>query len=133
MSRTGRPLEYKEEYVDMVYEYIKKCQDNAEDGVVDMPTKDDFAFFIGVDKSSLYEWEGKYPDFSHALAFLMNTQQKWLIDNGLANKYNPTITKLMLSSNHGYREKTEQDITTGGKPFSLTQLPDDELAKHAGF
>lgn len=126
MTRTGRPIEYKKEYVDMVYEYIGRCEESAAEGKVDMPTKEDFACYIGVDKSSLYEWEENYPDFSYALAFLMNKQHKWLIDNGLANKYNPTITKLMLSSNHGYAEKQSTDVTSGGKELkaSLVQFID---------
>jgi hypothetical protein len=45
-----------------------------------------------------------------------------LIQNGLKGEYNATITKLMLSSNHDYKEGS--DITSGGQP--ITSLTDGD-------
>ena len=44
-------------------------------------------------------------------------QASQLIQNGLVNNYNATITKLMLTK-HGYRDKQEVDHTTDGKPIA---------------
>jgi hypothetical protein len=85
---------------------------------VNLPTIEGFARFIGVNKTTLYEWDKKYPDFSNSLDKIRIEQQTRLINEGLAGNYNPTIAKLILSSNHGMREKTEQDITTGGKEIN---------------
>ena len=134
MAEKGRPTKYLEEYNNKVDEYLELHQDKelervglrSENGYekidyvlrVNLPTIEGFARFIGVNKTTLYEWDKKYPDFSNSLDKIRIEQQTRLINEGLAGNYNPTIAKLILSSNHGMREKTEQDITTGGKEIN---------------
>ena len=135
MAEKGRPTKYLEEYNNKVDEYLAIHKDielekvgmrNKEKGYekldyvlkVDLPTIEGFALFLGVNKTTLYEWDKKYPDFSNSLDKIRIEQQTRLINEGLAGNYNPTIAKLILSSNHGMREKTEQDITTGGKKIN---------------
>lgn len=134
MSEVGRPTKYKEEYIDKVDEYLELHQDKELEKVglksekgyekidyvlrVNLPTIEGFARFIGVNKTTLYEWDKKYQDFSNSLDKIRIEQQTRLINEGLAGNYNPTIAKLILSSNHGMKEKTEQDITTGGKEIN---------------
>lgn len=124
----GRPTEYKEEYIVTVDEYINSCQDYIDENgklKVKIPKLEGLALYLGVDKTSLYEWEKKYPEFSHALDKIRNEQSSRLQDNGLAGTYNPTIAKLMLSSNHGMREKS--DVTSDDKPIGDTLI---EIIKH---
>lgn len=134
MAEKGRPTKYLEEYNNKVDEYLELHQDKELERVglksekgyekidyvlrVNLPTIEGFARFIGVNKTTLYEWDKKYPDFSNSLDKIRIEQQTRLINEGLAGNYNPTIAKLILSSNHGMREKTEQDITTGGKEIN---------------
>ena len=130
MAERGRPSEYKEEYIDKVDEYLDEHSDkdrqlirqlNAEKGyemydnrlVVKLPTIEGFARYIGVNKSSLYEWEKIYEDFSNALDLIRIEQKERLINMGLSGDYNPTIAKLMLSANHNMREKS--DVTSNDK------------------
>ena len=138
MAKVGRPSEYKEEYIDKVDEYLELNQDEV-DAVVEseneqtghvkyeqklkvkLPTIEGFARFIGVNKTSLYEWEKDYPLFSNALDKIRIEQKQRLIEKGLSGDYNPTIAKLILSSNHGMREKS--DITTDDKPINITFDP----------
>lgn len=124
----ARPIEYKEsylqdadryleEYVDEITEF-HKLRGEKSDGYdrlvkVRLPTIEGFASFIGVNKTSLYEWEKKFPIFSNALDKIRNEQKRRLIEGGLSGDYNSTIAKLVLSSNHGMSEKT--DHTTNGK------------------
>lgn len=120
----GRPEEYKEEYIAKVDEYLESRQDeevhvvkqaNSEKGYemfdnklkVKLPTIEGFARFIDVSKKSLYNWEKEYPEFLHALDKIRTEQQERLINQGLSGGYNPTIAKLILSSNHGMAERTE--------------------------
>lgn len=132
----GRPTKYKEAYITKAREYINECQDEEVEelsGVsakgtelyrtklkVNLPTIEGFAVYLGVDKTSLYEWAKKEPKFSHALEIIKSEQQKRLINRGLSWDYNPTIAKLMLSSNHNMREKTEQDVTSNGESIGIT-------------
>lgn len=130
----GRPTKYKPEYCKKVKEYLKQRQDeyeqltkqiNSDKGYemfdnklkVKLPTMGGFARFIGVNKSTLYEWAEKHEEFSDALEEIKQEQEDRLLDNGLSGDYNPTIAKLILSSNHGYAEK--QDVTSNGETLTL--------------
>lgn len=124
----GRPTEYKAEYIQKADEYLELNQDEdiqqlKQSGKISdawdykkkvrLPTIEGFAMFIGVSKKSLYEWEKKDREFSHALDKIRTEQHNRLLNNGLSGDYNSTIAKLILSSNHGYKEKT--DVTTNDK------------------
>jgi hypothetical protein len=114
----GRTSEFKEEYIAAVDHYLEWCQDEYDDKgrlVVKSPTMEGFARFINVARSSLYLWEKDHPDFSDALDKIRGEQKERLINKGLSGDYNPTIAKLILSANHGMREKA--DITTDDKPI----------------
>ena len=129
MAKNGRPSEYKEEYIKEADVYLSACQDEYEEFhktrgpqsngyerlvKVNLPTIEGFALMLGVNKTSLYEWEKKNPMFSNALDKIRTEQQKRLVEGGLSGDYNSTIAKLILSANHGMKEKTETDITSGG-------------------
>lgn len=122
----GRPSEYKEEYIKKVDEYLSTKEDEEierekKDGWYEyklranLPTIEGFARFIGVNKTSLYEWEKKHPKFSNALEEIRVEQKERLINYGLSGDYNSTIAKLILSSNHGMSDKQELDHTSKGE------------------
>ena len=105
----GRPPEYKEEYIASVDEYLEQYKDLGDI----TPTKEGFAIFIGTTKPTIYSWAKKHKEFLYALEKIESQQGRDLQNSGLEGKYNPTITKLMLSANHDMREKS--DVTTDGK------------------
>lgn len=132
-SNRGRPSEYKEEYIDKVDEYLEANQDeevqvvkqsNSEKGYemydnklkVKLPTIEGFARYIGVSKKTLYNWRDEHPEFLHALEEIEAEQKERLLNMGLSGDYNSTIAKLILSSNHDMKEKT--DVTTQGEKIS---------------
>lgn len=129
----GRPSAYDPKYIDMVDEYLSTCGEeedvfhktvgessNSYERVwkVKLPKIEDFAMMIGVNKTTLYEWENVHPQFSNALDKIRGKQHQMLIDGATSGRYNSTISKLILSSNHGYREKS--DVTTDGKAINLS-------------
>jgi len=118
----GRPTEYKPEYCNQAEVYLMNCEDTlTERGKIQvkLPTTDGFARFLGVARSSLYLWEKSHPGFSDALDKIRNEQQERLINMGLSGDYNSTIAKLVLSSNHGMKEKSETDVTSGGEKVTF--------------
>jgi hypothetical protein len=124
---SGRPSEYKGEYVEKVDEYLALNQDEELQAVkqwsdggnalyenrlkVKLPTIEGFALFLGVSKKSLLNWEKEHNDFLHALDKIRTEQHNRLINSGLSGSYNSTIAKLILSSNHGMSEKTSSEVT----------------------
>ena len=78
-----------------------------------LPTIEGWSLYLDVHKDTIFEWNKKYPAFSDSLNKLKAEQAQRVLENGLAGTYNPVIAKLILSNNHGYRDK--QDVTTNGK------------------
>ena len=124
----GRPIEYNEEMLKKAREYLTSCEDEEiEKGTDDkpiyslkvkLPTKGGMANYIGVARDTLYDWASKYPDFSDIMEQLSAEQENKLINNGLSGDYNPTIAKVLLTK-HGYSDKQETDITTGGEKVTV--------------
>lgn len=124
MAKIGRPTKYKPEYCQKVDDYLAENQDeefqvvkqtNPEKGYemfdnklkVRLPTVEGFAMYIGVPKRTLYEWRDAHKEFSHSLEKIVEEQRSRLLNMGLSGDYNSTIAKLILSSNHGMAEKSE--------------------------
>lgn len=142
METRGRPTKYTDDMPNKADEYLAQSNDEwtefhktrgeRSDSYerivkVKLPSHERFAEFIGVNTTTLYEWEKEYPEFSKALVKILQEQKNRLVEEGLANNYNPTIAKLVLSSNHGMREGT--DLTSGGKKIegTIVYLPKQDV------
>lgn len=138
----GRPIEYDPKlHLDLANKYLSTRVDD-EEGVtvvrqklrngkyriltkkkpfaVKLPTIEGLALYMGIHKDTIYNWEGKYPEFSDVTGKLRAMQHDALITGGLSGKYNATITKLVLHK-HGYRDSQE---LTGAEGKDL--IPDNE-------
>lgn len=143
-----RTSDYKPEYIDKVYEYLEnKCADvvtefhktrgtkaNTYEQKIEvyLPTKEDFAIYIGVSRKTLYNWSDEHDDFAEALDLILTIQKVRLINGGLGGKYNHVVTDLILSANHGMKKRV--DSTTNDEPvnnFSEEQVDRiaDRIAK----
>lgn len=110
---------------------------------VKLPTIGGFALFINVPESTLYDWKKEGDNykpiekekmtagdiekdkelqskakFSESLGKIKQEQQSRLLNKGLSGDYNPTIAKLILSSNHGMSDKVDTDVTTLGESIN---------------
>lgn len=147
----GRPTKYNKDVVKKTYEYINGCVDtyyNYQKGFgatntferrvsAQFPTREGLSLTLSIHKDTLVEWEKKYPEFSAALAFLDDKQKEMIIRGSMNGDYNPMIAKLVLSANHGMRDRS--DITSDGKPLppanvtvnNINTLSNEELIKLA--
>jgi hypothetical protein len=78
-----------------------------------LPTHAGLAVYLGVCKATVENWSNEHPEFLDSLSKLNATQEDSLVNRGLKSEYNSTICKLILSSNHGYKDS--HDLTTGGE------------------
>ncbi|TXH56086.1 MAG: hypothetical protein E6Q97_07280 [Desulfurellales bacterium] len=143
----GRPTTYKPEYVGKVFEYLQWCKDNpiviqektrttAERGMSDQvkeevserpPSVAGLSVWLKMPRTTLQAWAERNDEFSAALEHLEGIQEQMLVEKGYSGAGNPRFNQFILSARHGYREKTEQDITSGGKPLVI---PSELIGKH---
>lgn len=132
----GAPTKYDISLIDKVDEYLTTTGDKyqtfdtgaVKDGVpvkitklvVDMPMIEGFSDYINVDVSTITRWEGEYPDFYLAINRIRKAQKKVLANKGVSGEYNPIIARLILSANHGMREKS--DVTSDDKPIQSNTI-----------
>lgn len=123
----GRPSEYDYERMKpLIDAYLEECTDIDEDrtnGIkakVKIPTIEGLCLKLQINKSTLYDWEDKYQEFSHDIDKVRKSQAERLVNKGLSGEYNPTIAKVLLSK-HGYTEKQEIDHTTKGESMNVDE------------
>ena len=113
---SGRPSKLTEATWKKVDKYLK---DYGGDKV---PTAAGLAVYLNVSKSTIYLWAQNDQRFSDTLSRINALQESLLINNSLVGDFNSTIAKLMLS-NHGYSEKSQQEISgPGGTPLTPSKI-----------
>lgn len=98
----GRPSLYNEALQLKAEEYL---HDFESQGDV-IPSHAGLACWLGVAKSTIYEWKKTFPAFSDTLEAIQSKQEVISLNKGLSGAFNSTITKLVLA-NHGYSDKSE--------------------------
>lgn len=139
----GRPSKLNKELIDLANEYMESLKAETNN---DLATIEGLALKLSISRDTVYEWENiptsfdvpanltevelkqweesctdkrmLHKQFSDIVSRLRAEQGQKLIQYSLQGKYNPTIAKLILSGKHGYVEKAEQDITSGGEKLT---------------
>lgn len=131
MALRGRPTEYDYSKLSkQIDEYLLECKDTytirsvgdrlVEDLEVHIPTFEGFMLKNNIASTTFYEWKAKYSEFAESLNKILYRQKEELLNKGLSGKYNPLISKLGLSANHGMREKS--DVTSDDKPIQSNTI-----------
>lgn len=136
-----RPTKYKKEYCQKLIKFFNRKPYKSvlvKKGVSEKGTKDeyelianDLPFFskfeieegLGIgrlnkwykkrDKNNKYE----FPEFRQAYKKAKALQEMFLINNGLAGRYNSTFAIFTAKNITSMRDQNNLDITTGGKPL----------------
>lgn len=95
----GRPTKVTPRMLRKAREYVKNW---AESGKV-VPSIEGLALRLGLHKDTIYSHE----EFSDVIKDLQAIQGEILVNKGLEGKFNPMITKLILSSKHDYVERSK--------------------------
>lgn len=105
--KVGRPSKITPELIAEAWAYLNKTRTTSTYEL--LPTIEGLALQIGVHRDTLQEWEkDSTNEFSVIIKQLREAQAEKLIQNALIGKYNPLISKLLLSK-HGYIERAEID------------------------
>lgn len=105
----GRPGKYNAKMQAQADEYLATWDERDA-----IPSRVGLCCFIGISKSTSYEWEAEYPEFSDTLGAIEALQEHTAINKGITGAFNSTIVKLVLA-NHGYSERQAVDHTSGGE------------------
>lgn len=98
----GRPTKYNKEMQAKADEYLNVFEDLGH--VV--PSEVGLAEWLDVATATIQKWntDGKHPEFSGTLQRIKEKQHNLTLGKALEGKYNPTIAKMLLNVNHGYKE-----------------------------
>lgn len=104
----GRPSKLTVELLTRAREYVEQS-DNMSATTL-LPTKERLARVLGITRETLYKWCNENTDFSDICHDLDLIQADKAMQNGLMNRYNSSITAIVLSR-HGYVRKEETEST----------------------
>jgi len=88
------------------------------------PTVCGLACYLGYSEKTIYNICERSDEFLQAVEEIKAKQHVLLVAKGLTGDFNATITKLLLSSNHGHSEKTENTVTA---TVTAKDLTDEQL------
>ena len=122
----GRPTKYNDDMQERADRYVF-CYHEQEDVI---PSAAGLCVWLGINRSTLHEWEKIHDKFSNTLDAIRQLQEKIALNKGITGDFNSTIVKLVLA-NHGYSDKQAIDHTTAGEAMQPTRIviettPDDE-------
>ena len=117
VNKGGRPSKYNESLQEQADAYLYSY---TELGDV-IPSRVGLCCYLGIAKSTSFEWEAIYPKFSATLAAIEAMQENVALNRGLDGTFNSTIVKLVMA-NHGYSDRQAVDHTTNGESMQPTRI-----------
>lgn len=108
----GRPSKYTKALLKKAADYLENYRDTGDV----IPSIEGLARALNIGRQTIYDWkkDERKVEFAYILEQILSEQARSLLNNGLLGIFNSAIAKLALGK-HGYSEKSEQDITSGGK------------------
>lgn len=113
--KVGRPSDYTEELLEKARDYVENYKSYGDP----VPTVAGLCVEIGIHKSTAFDWakQESKQEFSYLLRDIESEQERMLVKGGLADIFNMSITKMMLTK-HGYSDKVEQNLTSSDGSMS---------------
>ena len=114
----GRPTKYSEDLQTQADEYILSYEELGEL----VPTLVGLAIHLEVATNTIYNWATEAnPEFLRVFTRVEQLQHRGLVNGGLSGKFNPAITKMMMTK-HGYSDKQELAHTSPDGSMSPTRI-----------
>lgn len=94
-------------------EYREACE---------FPTMSGFAALISVNYDTLYAWAKRHKEFSDMVKVCERHQERILVTNTLANRYNATFAIFYAKNKLGYKDKSERELTIGTADTTIAEM-----------
>jgi hypothetical protein len=123
----GRPTKYNDELLLKAQDYLDNFDTKYGDSV---PMLASLSLELNVDRVTISVWANE-PDkkqFSNIVRAIEQKQERVCVQNSVNGTFNSTISKLILSSKHGYVEKKQLNVADNNGD-KLELLPISELDK----
>lgn len=125
-GKGGRPRKYEtvEELQEGIKKYLVYIAEKNAVGVALIPDVEGLALFLGVSRSTLYEWQNSRPgEYSDTIKRTLNAIAAAKKQLALMGKIPPLVFATDFNNNHGYTQQQNIEITAARK---LEQLPTKE-------
>lgn len=124
-EKGGRPS-YKfdlELLLDLFQKYMNQCGEYMDDSLKDpegniiwqkklrIPMAEDFAEFLEVDDTVLYNWVKDSKEFSNTMDRLKRIQKIMLVNGGASGTYRENFARFLLTVNHDMIDESKVDNT----------------------
>lgn len=109
----GRPPKYtNKEKIEKVYEYLEMCEKEAK-----FPSIAGFAVYMDVIRETIYDWMDNNKKLSLTIKKILSRQEAILQEgiSPMSSAKNVAGGIFLLKANHGYKDRTDIDITSGGR------------------
>lgn len=115
----GRPLKFQtvEQLDSMIEEYFSYCDIEKKPYTIT-----GLALWLDTTRETLLDYQER-PEFSDTIKRAKSKCENWVEENALMNKINATTAIFNLKNNYGWKDKTEQDITSQGQQLGVVILP----------
>lgn len=126
--RGGRPrkIETVEELKAGIQKYINYIRDESAAGVHLIPDIEGLALFLGVSRSTLFEWQKARPgEFSDTLKSAFNAIAAVKKQLAMSGKIPPIVFATDFNNNHGYTQAAQKiDLNVGKQAHELPTAAD---------
>lgn len=102
-NKMGCPSKLNHELIAKANEYLYGGYELVGDVI---PSLAGLACYLGIARSTIYEYEKINSEFSDIVEAILSLQENKLINKGLIGDFNASVTKLILTK-HGYSDKQE--------------------------
>jgi hypothetical protein len=116
-KHAGQPTKYNAGMIQRVADFV---QERVAEQVI--PTIPGFAVSVGVCEDTIHEWKHKHKKFSESIRKLLATQCTMLQTLGLSQVYSAPMSIFLLKNNHGFKDRTEQEVTTKALPAPILKV-----------
>lgn len=120
----GRPrkIETVEELREGIERYIDHIQTSAAAGVPLIPDVEGLALFLGISRSTLFEWQKARPgEFSDTIKTTLNAIAAYKKQLALTGKIPPIVFATDFNNNHGYVQQHTLEVQATNR---MNALPD---------